>query len=278
MKKRILYLTVIVFLCLSNTIAFAGGWTQKRGEGYYKIGFRVTQADMFYDGSGNKMRVPTFTDVTTSFYGEYGLTNRVTLIASVPFYKRLTMEREIGISGDKLNNSGFADSDVGFRVGLLGIGNSVVSAEVLFGLPIGDDSQPDGLLTGDGEFNQLFKLGFGHSFYPKPAYFSAEVGFNNRTQGYSDEIHYAAEIGYSFGNKWLVDFKIRGIRSIKNGSDTVVGGMATSTANNQSYLSYGAEINYLINASIGLTLGVDSATFIENTIGAPTYSFGIFYK
>ncbi len=278
MKKIVLCLTVIICSCFSNSVALAGAWPQKRGEGYYKIGFRVTQADMFYDRSGNKMRVPTFTDFTTSFYGEYGITDRLTLLASAPFYKRLTTEREIASSGNELTNSGFADSDVGFRVGLFGIGNSVVSAEILLGLPLGDDSHPNGLLTGDGEFNQLFRLGFGHSFYPKPAYFSVDVGFNNRTQGYSDEFHYDAEVGYTFGAKWLFDFKIRGIRSIKNGSDMVVAGVATSTANDQSYLSYGAEINYLINNSIGFILGVDSATFIENTIGAPTYSFGIFYR
>ena len=60
----------------------------------------------------------------------------------------------------------------------------------MLGLPIGDDTQTNGLLTGDGELNQLLALEAGHSFYPRPIYFTGEMGVNNRMNGYSDEFHY----------------------------------------------------------------------------------------
>ena len=283
MKKSIVYFCLLfLFLSSANQVT-AGAWTQKRGQGFYKLSFRLIRADQFYEPTGNKIDIPTLSDYTTTFYGEYGLTARLTLVANVPMFKRVTLNKQVGsnsgfvfFEGD--SKSGVADSEVGARFGLLRGGSSVLSAEILFGLPIGDDSQTNGLLTGDGEFNQLIKAQFGHSFYPKPLYFSAEFGFNNRTQGYSDEWQYAAEIGYTFSNKFLVSFKLRGVESRKNGNDTVVGGMGGLFANNQSYLSYGPEVSYIINETFGISAGIESATRAENVLSASAFSFGVFVR
>jgi len=51
------------------------------------------------------------------------------------------------------------------RVGLLRGGSTVISAGLKSGLPLGDDAQENGLLTGDGEFNQILSLQLGQSFY-----------------------------------------------------------------------------------------------------------------
>ena len=283
MKKSIVYFCLLfLFLSSANQVT-AGAWTQKRGQGFYKLSFRLIRADQFYEPTGNKIEIPTLSDYTTTFYGEYGLTARLTLVVNVAVFKRVTLNKQVGsnsgfvfFEGD--SKSGVADSEVGVRFGLLRGGSSVLSAEILFGLPIGDDSQTNGLLTGDGEFNQLIKAQFGHSFYPKPLYFSAEFGFNNRTKGYSDEWHYAAEIGYTFSNKFLVSFKLRGVESRKNGNDTVVGGMGGLFANNQSYLSYGPEVSYIINETFGISAGIESATRAENVLSAPAFSFGVFVR
>lgn len=283
MRKSIIYYCLLfLFLSSVNQVA-AGAWTQKRGQGFYKMSFRLIRADQFYEPNGNKIDIPTLSDYTTNFYGEYGLTDRVTLVANVPVFKRVTLNKQVGnnsgfvfFEGD--SKSGIADSEVGVRLSLLRGGGSVFSAEVILGLPIGDNSQTNGLFTGDGEFNQLIKAQFGHSFYPLPLYFSAEFGYNNRTNGYSDEWHYAAEIGYTFSNKFLVSFKLRGVESRKNSNSTVLGGMGGLSANNQSYLCYGPEFSYIINESFGLSAGIESATRAENVLSAPAFSFGVFVK
>jgi hypothetical protein len=76
-----------------------------------------------------------------NFYGEYGLNERLTLIASVPVFKRITLNRQVGSStgfvffeGD--SKSGLADFDIGARIGLLRKGGAVVAAEALLGLPV----------------------------------------------------------------------------------------------------------------------------------------------
>jgi len=76
----------------------------------------------------------------------------------------------------------------------------------------------------------------------------------------------------------LVSFKLRGVESRKNGNDTVVGGMGGLFANNQSYLSYGPEISYIVNQTFGISAGIESATRAENVLSAPAFSFGFFIR
>ncbi len=280
MRKSIVYFCLLFsFLSTANQVG-AGAWTQKKGQGFYKLSFRVIRADQFYEPSGDKMTIPTLSDYTTNFYGEYGLYDRLTLILNIPF-KRATLNKQVDRNTGTVctgcspgaAKTGIADSDVGMRLGLIRGGSSVVSAELLFGLPIGDGNLTKVLRTGDGEFNQLIKAQFGHSFHPVPLYFSSEFGFNNRTNGYSDEWHYAAEIGYTFSSRLLVSFKLRGVQSRKNGSSTTESALF---ANNQSFLSYGSEINYIFSESFGISAAVESATRAENVLSAPAFSFGIF--
>jgi len=164
------------YLCLVVLFALAGGatvqadgWTQRRGHGYYKMGFRMVRATHYYEPGGNKIGIPTVGDYVVSFYGEYGITNRLTAVAYVPFFERITLNKQVGrdsgvalFEGDAVN--GIADAEAGLRFGLLQGGATVFSVGLKLGLPIGNDQQVNALLTGDGEFNQLLTLEVGHSF------------------------------------------------------------------------------------------------------------------
>ena len=283
MKKRIICLACMLAFAPLAHEAHAGAWTQKHGHGFYKLEGRFIHAQRFFEPDGQVIDIPTLSDYTISFYGEYGMSNRVTLIAYVPFYKRLTLNRQIGapsgfvyFAGDSV--SGFADSDVGVRIGLKQNSSTVLSARVMFGLPLGKDEQQNGLLTGDGEFNQLLALEFGHSFYPLPLYFSGEAGLNNRTQGFSDELRYAAELGYTLWGNFTAMMKFIGVASLKNGADNVRGGMGGLYANNVSYLALGPSLFYQINKNLGITASVDGATYGQNVLAAPSYAVGIYFK
>ena len=280
MKKNLLF--IITSLCIVNT-AYSGAWTQKHGEGYYKIGIRIVRANKFYQSNGNKITIPTLGDYTTSFYSEYGLSKRLTAIISLPFYKRTTLNRQIfRTSGTELTSggslAGIADTDIGLRIGLLHEGQTALSVDVLLGLPLGEDTPRNGLVTGDGELNQLFRLQLGHSFYPSRLYLNGQFGFNNRTKGYSDEFHYAAEVGYNTGEKSLLILHVNGVESLKNGNDTGQGGTGGLFGNNQRYLTYGPELIYSFNHTWGISLGVEGATRAQNILSAPAYSLGLFLK
>lgn len=261
--------------------SFAGAWTQKKSMGYYKLGFRMIRATEYYGPSGKKVDIRTFSDYTTTLYAEYGLTSRITIVASIPF-KRLTINRAETKSGalifDGAARNGISDSDLGVRFGFFSMGSSVLSGEIILGLPIGSDESPDLLLTGDGEFNQSYKLQFGHSLWPKPFYFSLEGGLNNRTKGYSDEIIYAAEAGYQFNPKLFFVFKARGVETLENGDDGITGGAGGISGNDQRYLAFGPELAYKFTQSAGVVVGLQSATRTRNVMSGIVFSVGLFFN
>ena len=232
--------------------------------------------------TGLGMTIPTLADYTISLYGEYGLRDNLTVVGYLPFFKRITLNKQVGrpsgfvyFAGD--DATGIGDGLLGVRYRLAQRGATVVSVGFTLGLPIGDDAQPNGLLTGDGEANQVLTVQAGHSLYPIPAYANLELGYNNRIDGFSDELLYAVEAGYTLG-RWTGTFRVRGTESRENGDDGVSGGMGGLYANNQSFMSYGPELIFALGDRIGLSLGAAGASRVQNALSEPVYSFGVFLK
>lgn len=283
MQNLKIYLIILLGWIMATDSAHAGAWTQKRGRGYYELKFYFINAARFYEPDGRIISIPTLGEYTTGFYGEYGITDWLTLTGDFPFYKRITLNRQLGnrsgfvfFPGDAV--SGISDAEIGGRVGLLRNGPTVLSAVWRLGIPLGDNTQANGLFTGDGEFNQLFALQLGHSFYPAPLYFTSEAGFNNRTQGYSDELRYEAELGYSVTRAWAMYFKINGVESFHNGNANVRGGMGGLFANNQRFLAYGPGVFYAFYKNLGVNARAAFATRGQNVLARPQYFFGVFLK
>ena len=73
---------------------------------------------------------------------------------------------------------------------------------------------------GDGEFNQLLTIDAGTSWQNNntPLYANFSLGFNNRTNGFSDEVRYTAELGAKIFNQklWVIG-RVNAIESLKNG-------------------------------------------------------------
>lgn len=258
----------------------ADGWPQRRRHGYFKLGFRTFRAANYYEPNGNRIAIPTVSDYVISLYGEYGITDRLTGIAYLPFFERITRNEQVGRSSGFVFTEGsavtdIADAVVGVRFGLLTNGPTVLSAGLKLGLPLGDAEEPTGLNTGDGELNQLLTLEAGHSFYPIPAYALATVGFNQRVKGYSDEFVYHLEAGYTVANALTIIGRVRGVEPFRNGDDAV-GSQSGFYGNNQRYMAYGMELAYTHRSGLGLSAGVEGATRAQNVLSAAAFSFGIF--
>lgn len=271
----------LVAASLLPTSLRAGGWTQEEEKGYYKIDLRVLRAGANYDSTGEKRSIATYSDYTIGFYGEYGISNGLTAIVAIPFYKRVTINRQVGQpSGLEItpgaSGSGIGDVEMGLRFGIAQEGPTVLAAAIQFGLPLGDPNLAPGISTGDGEFNQIVSLQAGHSFYPLPMYAAADIGLNNRSKGFADQVMYGGEVGYSFGTTATLIARARGVASLGNGSASI--GSPGLFSNNQRYLSFGTEALYMATSDVGISVGVESATLARNTLSAPTFSIGIFYK
>ncbi len=282
MKKTILSILVVVGLFATQAVMAGGGWPQKKGKGFFKLGQSFIISDAFYDPSGDIVDITTISLYTTSIYGEFGLTNRLTGVIYVPFFVRSTLNeverRQSGTiePGDELNS--FGDTDIGFKYALTLDKKYAVSAGITFGLPLGENQGGDtGILqTGDGEFNQLVSVDVSRSFYPAPIYATVSTGFNNRTNNFSDEFRFGFEVGYTGFKNTTLALKVNGIESLNNGDpDGTANGVFS---NNTEYLAIAPEINYDISDSFGLTASAAFAAYGRRILASPNFGIGAYLK
>jgi len=259
-------------ICYS-TLAHAGGWTQPKGKGYFKLSQQIVRAESLFAATGSKTEIPTVNGNTTSLYGEFGLLDRVTLVGYMPFYSSFSIDFE-GLD----STSGVGDWDVGVRIGILTGGPTVVSLQALAGLPLGDSGSDIDLWSGDGEFNQHLSLQVGHSLYPVPGYLKAEIGYNNR-QGdddpiddYSDELRYGLEAGYTVAERLGISLWLRGIEVLGKADDEF------RSRYEIEYLSYGPQVDFYVTPNAGITASMSKFTRAHNMLDAPAWEFGLFLK
>lgn len=265
-------LMTAALICYSN-LAHAGGWTQPKGKGYFKLSQQIVRAESLFLATGSKTEIPKVSGNTTSLYGEFGLLDRVTLVGYMPFYSNFSVDAE-GFD----STSGVGDWDVGFRIGILTGGPTVVSLQALAGLPLGDSGQGVILWTGDGEFNQHFSLQVGHSLYPVPGYLKGEIGYNNRqgdedpSDDYSDELRYSLEVGYTVAERLGISVWLRGIEVLGRADDEF------RSRYEIEYLSFGPQVDFYITPNAGITASMSRFTRAHSMLDAPTWEFGVFMK
>jgi hypothetical protein len=272
---------IFAILIIINLLAFAGwGWVYGKNKGYFKIAQNSIRSPKFFASDGSIVDIPTVSLYTTSIYGEYGITDRITAIAYIPFFVRSTLNKvefnqsKTVIPGDEINS--FGDSNIGLKYGFFQDKPVVLAASFMLGIPLGSSevSSERILQTGDGEFNQLLKLEASHSFYPKPFYATATVGFNNRTNGFSDEFHAGIEAGIT-SNKLIGIVRLYNVSSLYNGD----GGNSGSNgvfANNTEYLSFVPEVIFKASDKIGIAASGGFAFSGKQILAAPNWSFGVF--
>lgn len=277
MKK---YIYIFVLIAFGFQASAGGGWVFEKNRGYFKLSQNMIRSGYFFDKAGDVVEIPTVSLYTSSLYFEYGLTDRLNVIGYVPFFVRSTLnevkfnQSGNSIPGDAINS--FGDTDLILKYGLVKEKGVVASASLLLGLPLGSSevSSDRILQTGDGEFNQMIRLDVSHSLYPKPLYVSAYVGFNNRTQGFSDEIRWGGEIGWTPG-KFIVIMKVDSRNSLYNGlsEESSANGIF---ANNIEYFSYTPEVNYKLTDKFGVSAAAGLALSGKRILAAPNFSLGGF--
>jgi hypothetical protein len=274
-KNKLILLSIsIIFLV--QTVAMAGAWTQKKGKVYAKMDFRYLSGTKIYNSDGIKIPSPQFNDLTLGVFGSYGITDYFTTFINFAAFKTVkldTLSTDIGFDTDV---KGIGDIDIGMKLKLGQFGKTVISTKFIVGLPTGISNTDGGLWTGSGNFNQLFGLEAGHSFYPFPSYISAGVAFNNQTKGFSDEFRYIIEGGYRFSKEISLTVRLHGVVSFNNGDPDVKGGYGMFS-NNQEYIAYNAELVYKFSSNFGVKGYYESGTNGKNIISAPVFNVGIYF-
>ena len=266
----------------------AGPWPQPKGSAYLKLYEFWLRFDEHYTSNGEIDPNATLGLYNTALYGEYGITDRLTVFGNVPFFSRNTINNQVSgtrgnitQAGEAIN--GFGDTDLGLRFGLTQPGTPLaVAASLTLGLPLGEDAGGEqmNLQTGDGEFNQMLLLEVGKSIAlgdRNDAYVSAFAGVNNRSNGFSDEFRFGLEAGANLLNRrvWLIG-RLNGSESFFNGETAATAITTSIFSNNAEYLSVGGEVNVYLTEKIGVSAGVAGAVSGRIIAAAPAYSAGVF--
>jgi hypothetical protein len=154
-----------------------------------------------------------------------------------------------------------------------------ISSSLTLGIPSGNNrGGSDGSYqTGDGEFNQLVQFKIGNSFRLGEKYFYTKTnfGFNQRTNGFSDEFHAGLETGTQiFKEKVLLLGRLNIQESLNNGSLDASNSNGSIFANNVEVVNLGAELIYTFYKK--WSLGLSSSFPIAGKLiyRAPAFAFG----
>lgn len=90
-KTRVTGILLALFAFLVSvgwpTAVMAGAWTQAKGSAYNRLAVNYTVITEQFDASGNRVGLANsgkFTEWNITYYGEGGLTDRLTIVGSLP--------------------------------------------------------------------------------------------------------------------------------------------------------------------------------------------------
>lgn len=273
--SQIVLLLLFLLIFFNPDGIFAGSWPMERKATYLAINYRGFSGESYYGQHGEKLGLQRLGEQTLSLYSEYGYSKYVTGVVHMPAFRKLSAQ--ISPDSPSLTVQSPGDVDLGIRIAMWSGDADVFTMTGLFGIPLGEATQSDGLWAGDDEFNQILKLGYGHSFGSLPLYLFVETGYNFRSAGYADEIHFGAEVGIRPIDPLRILLRIRSVNSQGNGETGFLGGSFGFASNNQRYLLYGPELEFLLSDGVGINLGLYAVSQARNTAAATVMNSGIFF-
>jgi hypothetical protein len=288
MEKLIKMKKVLLFFAIGLLVQVSyGQWSKGKGKGFYKLTAWYLKTDQHFTNTGDIDPNATRSLFNVNLYTEYGISSKWDIITYVPFYARAAQNNIVsGTTGNIIQNgeviSSIGDIDLGFNYNFFRKNNWSASVKILFGLPTGENNGgSDGSYqTGDGEFNQFLSssLGYSTKINNLPVYGKTYLGFNNKTENFSDELRFGLESGINlFGNKFWLIGRLDVVESFQNGSLNAQNNTQGSIfANNVEYIALGIEASYYITKKIGISLTYGSAISGKIIAANSSISGGIF--
>ena len=289
------------FLALLISLFFYGNshgqWLQEKGSAYVKLGTWHILADQHYTTSNQADENATRGLWINSLFFQYGISNNINLVGYLPFLVSAYSYAQVSLVNDEVlipegRLYSLGDTDLSLEVGLFKLKSWVFSSSLKFSIPTGnstgipeEDIDHPKLLeirnsfqTGDGEFNQQLGINLGTSYtlWNTPAYFKTNLGYNNRTKGYSDEFHIALETGLQlFENRFLILGSAHLTKSTYNG-DLEGQDDGSFFANNLESLALRAETAFELFNNAGISFGVSYPVWGRLVFKDMVYSGGIY--
>lgn len=280
--QRTLFVGLLAIAPLS--LSAQSPWARSKAGFYAQLGFQTipTYGTLFGKDGDDIEMVRLVSESTLQFYGEYGISDRTTVVASLPFRfnKRGADNPNQMLSfavEDTGSISGLGNASIAVRHQILTGGPVALAGTLRVDLPAGAGQPNAGLRTGFEALTIQPTLSVGMGF--GKFYWFAYGGYAVRTNDYSHYVNGGAEAGAAVGPVWISAFTDL-VVSTENGSRKVTpfDGLTGLYDNNQGWLSMGLKANWQVNRFFGVSASATGAAWAQYVPKKPALSAAVFFK
>jgi len=200
---NLIKLLVAIFICFFAEKSFAGGWTQKAGQGLYIQNFSFYYTKNYFDDSSKKKPLNGYySQVELNPYLEYGVNNWLTVGTNL-FLQRVTQDNHSLSSAQ--TNYGVGDSEFFSRFRIWKNEQFSFALEPMVKLPsfVNKNSSPK---IGSETYDTGLTLSGGYSFkaYGQNHFADLDLGYRHRFGAPNDQLKLSGTLGISLTKKWVV--------------------------------------------------------------------------
>ena len=275
-------LTKIIFLFISISAFSQGPWTQEKGKFYTQLSFTIIPSYSELFGNPDYEISGKITDNTIQLYGEYGISDKTTLIVNVPYkvikHKELVNPCLVGPCPEHTNKeNSLGNIEIGLKHNFYKK-DWLLSGQFSIETNTGSFNENSGIRTGYDAFTLTPLFLAGKSF--NTSYLQTFLGTKIRTNNYSSNFKIGGEYGGKISKHiWLIGF-LDIEKSFKNGDiDLQNSNSATALyVNDQEYGVVGVKAIGEFSDNFGVTASLPAAFFGNNVAKQVALSVGIYKK
>ncbi|MCL4821675.1 MAG: hypothetical protein KJ067_21265 [Vicinamibacteria bacterium] len=254
-------------LAVAAPSALAGPWALGPGHVYLKLGYGRLDSDTLANPDGSQVTIPRFVKDDLHAYAAIGVSERVTLSASVPL-RRSDLE-------DFGRESGLGDVAIGVQWQLGRHGGWVLATRGVVQAPTGDETRAAGILpTGSGVWEGELRLAAGRSLGGGRGYFFAEAGHQFR-ELLRDGFVYEAQVGWNAHPRLVLAWNLRGIEPWSARAREVALGSPVGVGDGVGYLAFGPTAIARLGRGVAVQLDLDGAMRERNLAVGSTWRVGV---
>ena len=274
MSLRIPYVAAALTLFLVSR-AFAGAWTQKKGDYYLKLAGGYLNSTQDINAAGDRVEKEgqgRLRDLNFAAYVEYGISDRLTLVAAAP-YKNMKDTRTFTTGTALERRWGFGDVELRMRRLLW---NRDVVASIAAGGKVPtwyEDDESTRVPLSTKKVDGDVRLLLGKSLYPLPGYVTGEAGYRLRGGRFSNEAFYTLEAGFAL-DRILIKGYVSGVRTFGACEPEDAVGLI----GDQNILKISPGLIYRLNARVELSMDLVHVASGCNTTAGNTFFVGVALK
>jgi hypothetical protein len=282
--KNLKFLQIAALFFVVQEVDGQSGWTKSKGEGFFQTSFSTFNSKDYFTLEGEKLLTNRFHQQSMVFYGEYGVTDKFTVIANLPLQNFNGFETTETVSG-------LGDLRLEFKHSILkkilplaiSVAPEIPTGRANnFANSIVNDFERINLPSGDGEFNVWTTLATSFALGDFPFYGSLFGSYNYRTQydgiSFSDQIAVGMELGYRVFDKVWVNARLNGLTSV----DEITEVTDFVRGDGTEYTSYSIGASVPVYKEFHLNLNYRNFNDLlfqrKNIYSGGVFTIGIFYN